>query len=176
MSNEKWFVSDTHFFHENIIQYSGRPFANADLMNENLISNWNKVVGVNDYVYHLGDVACGYGGDERALAELLFSLNGRKRLIVGNHDHLKSPSLHKAFEKIELWKGFKEYDFTISHIPLPLKQLRDGRFCIHGHLHNNIVEDPYYLNICVEHTNYAPINLVDIVAKIDHLKKNVINF
>lgn len=169
--HEKWFISDTHFFHENIIQYCGRPFANAELMNENMVNNWNSVVNHNDYVYHLGDVACGYGGDERALAELLFSLNGRKRLIVGNHDHLKSPALHKAFEKIELWKGFKEEDFTCIHIPIELGSLRDGTFCVHGHLHNNLKENSHYINVCVEHTDFTPINLDTIRNRIKEIKQ-----
>lgn len=170
MIHEKWFISDTHFFHNNIIKYCSRPFANADEMNSKMISNWNKVVGKNDYVYHLGDVACGYGGDDRALAELLFSLNGQKRLIVGNHDHLKSPALHKAFEKIDLWKGFKDEDFTCVHIPLMQSQLRDGKFCVHGHIHNNTLNNPFYINVCVEHTDYTPIHMDVIREKIKQVK------
>lgn len=166
MIHEKWFISDTHFFHENIIQYCHRPFANADLMNSEMVKNWNRVVGPNDNVYHLGDVACGYGGDESKLASLLFALNGRKRLIVGNHDHIKSPTLHKVFEKIELWKGFKKENFTITHIPLRIENLRDGNYCVHGHLHNNTVGDPHYLNICVEHTEYTPIHMDAIIGEI----------
>lgn len=170
MIHEKFFISDTHFFHTNIIKYCGRPFADADEMNSKMISNWNKVVGPNDYVYHLGDVACGYGGDDRALAELLFSLNGRKRLIVGNHDPLKSPALHKAFEKIDLWKGFKDEDFTCVHIPLMTSQLRDGKFCVHGHIHNNTLNNPFYINVCVEHTDYTPIHIDVIREKIKQVK------
>lgn len=168
---EKWFISDTHFFHENIIQYCGRPFANAELMNENLVENWNKWVKPGDKVYHLGDVACGYGGDEKALSRLLFSLNGHKRLIVGNHDKLKSPALHKAFEKIELWKGFKDGDFTCVHIPLGLESLRDGAFCVHGHVHNNVISNPHYINMCVEHRNYSPVHYDTIVSEIKEVKR-----
>lgn len=35
--NNIWFTSDTHFFHDNIIRFSNRPFANAFEMNEELI-------------------------------------------------------------------------------------------------------------------------------------------
>ena len=31
--SEVWFTSDTHFGHENIIRYCGRPFCNAEEMN-----------------------------------------------------------------------------------------------------------------------------------------------
>lgn len=166
---DKWFISDTHFFHDNIIAYCGRPFANAEVMNECLVENWNKVVKPNDKVYHLGDVSCGKatgGYTDKDESRLLHSLNGHKRLIVGNHDPLKSDVLHRAFEKIDLWKGFKGDNFTCVHIPLPLKALRDGNFCVHGHIHNNNLEDPHYINVCVEQRNYTPVNLDTILAEI----------
>jgi calcineurin-like phosphoesterase family protein len=165
--HEKWFISDTHFFHENIIQFCGRPFANAELMNEALVANWNSVVGPNDYVYHLGDVACGYSSfTNRELSELLHSLNGRKRLIVGNHDPIKSTVIQNCFEKIELWKGFKEHNFTASHMPLREGGFRDGAFNVHGHIHNNVIDDPKYINVSVEQINYKPIHIDEIGALI----------
>jgi calcineurin-like phosphoesterase family protein len=170
---EKWFISDTHFFHENIIKYCNRPFKDAQEMNEVLVENWNKVVKPNDNVYHLGDVACGYGQDERGLSTLLHSLNGNKRLIVGNHDRLKSPALHRAFEKIELWKGFNipcKGAFTCSHIPLPLHHLRDGDVCVHGHIHNNVLANSTgYINVSVEVRGYAPVHLDTILTEIKEM-------
>lgn len=42
---KKWFISDTHFFHNNIIRYTGRPFETVDKMNCCLIKNWNDCIG-----------------------------------------------------------------------------------------------------------------------------------
>src|SRR6266851_5659198 len=39
-----WFTSDTHFHHENIIDYCRRPFAHAYEMNNEMIRRWNEVV------------------------------------------------------------------------------------------------------------------------------------
>ena len=80
-----WLTSDTHFCHDNIIQYCGRPFANAEFMNEYLIEQWNSVVKPGDIVYHLGDVTLGLN-HRNEFPRLVPRLNGSKRLIVGNHD------------------------------------------------------------------------------------------
>ena len=50
-----WFTADSHISHRNIIKYCKRPFSDVEEMNETLISNWNKVVGKDDFVFHLGD-------------------------------------------------------------------------------------------------------------------------
>ena len=168
--SEKWFISDTHFFHENIIRFCNRPFEDAQSMNEFMIDRWNTLIRPSDKVYHLGDVACGYAGDDKKLGNLLSRLNGKKRLIVGNHDNIKSPALHKYFEKIELWYGDKKWGFTCSHIPLPLNHLRDGDFCVHGHIHNNLESDLHYINVCVEHHRYEPVHIDEIFRQMKLVK------
>lgn len=54
-----YFTSDTHFYHSNIIGFCKRPFKNVEDMNETLIENWNRVVGQDDIVFHLGDFCLG---------------------------------------------------------------------------------------------------------------------
>ena len=78
-----FFTSDTHFFHKNILKYCGRPFGSVEEMNETLIDNWNRKVGKDDVVFHLGDFC--FGGAER-WTSVRKRLNGRIVLIVGNHD------------------------------------------------------------------------------------------
>lgn len=163
MVHEKWFISDTHFFHPNIIKFlhAGerlRSFASLDDMHETIVKNWNAVVGPNDFVYHLGDVTFQY---HRPFQELMHSLNGHKRLIVGNHDKLKQEGLLKHFVKVDLWKGFPKEGFTCTHIPLPLTSLRDGDFCVHGHTHKNLM-GPGYFNVCVETIDYTPVHISKI--------------
>lgn len=171
---DKWVISDTHFFHENIIQYCGRPFANAELMNECMLDYWNESVKPQDHVYHLGDVACGYGGDDKVLGNLLRRLNGKKRLIVGNHDNLKSVALQTHFQKIEMWYGFwweKKYGITFTHVPYLRQHLRDGIVNGHGHIHTNLSPEPWHLNFCVEHTNYRPTNLDEVLSKVKKIEQ-----
>lgn len=169
MSHDKWFISDTHFFHTNILKFVGddnkriRPFDSLEEMHEYMIEKWNKVVKDGDYVYHLGDVTFQYHG---AFNNLMSRLKGKKRLIVGNHDKIWNPALINNFEKVDLWHGFKEWNFTASHIPLMLTSLRDGAYNVHGHVHQNSLKNPNYINVSVEVRDYTPVNIDEIAAEI----------
>lgn len=175
MAHDKWFISDTHFFHTNILKFIDdggkriRPFDSLEEMHEYMIEKWNKVVKDNDYVYHLGDVTFQYHG---LFNNLMHRLKGKKRLIVGNHDKIWNPALINNFEKVDLWKGFKEYNFTAVHIPLMLQSLRDGAYCVHGHVHQRSLNNPNYINVSVEVRDYTPVNIDEIGAEIKKAHKN----
>lgn len=161
-----WIISDTHFNHTNIIQYCGRPFANAELMDEVLVDNWNDTVKDQDIVYHLGDVY--FGEDGR---DTLSKLKGRKRLILGNHDDGKDKFLHKTFQKIMMWRMFPEFGVLLTHVPVHESALyrgpEDDRMAkmlrnIHGHIHQNPSPTMNHRNVSVEQINYRPINIEEL--------------
>lgn len=54
-----FFISDTHFYHGNIIRFCNRPFKSVEMMNETIISNWNNTVGQDGIVFHLGNFCLG---------------------------------------------------------------------------------------------------------------------
>lgn len=167
--HEKFFISDTHFFHANMLKFTDdqgkkvRPWDTVEDMHEYMIKQWNSVVKDNDYVYHLGDVTFRYDKD---FNQLMSRLKGRKRLILGNHDKIKGTNLMDWFEKLDLWKGFKEYNFTAVHIPLMLASLRHGAYCVHGHVHQNSLNNPNYINVSVEVRDYTPVHIDTIAAEI----------
>ena len=77
-----YYIADLHFGHRNIISLCNRPFDNVKEMNQKLIKNWNSVVNDKDNVYIVGDLFFKFQDIENILA----SLKGKKRLIIGNHD------------------------------------------------------------------------------------------
>lgn len=164
-----FFISDTHFFHANFLKFTDdsekiiRPFDSVEAMNEHMISKWNSVVREGDKVYHLGDVTFEYGDE---FATLMSRLRGSKRLILGNHDLIKKTNLAEFFKKISLWRIFKDEGFVCSHVPIHQDYFRKVKVNVHGHLHQNVVNDPRYVNVCVEHLNYTPISIEDLRARI----------
>lgn len=133
-----YLIGDPHFGHGNIIRYCNRPFTSVEEMNETLIKNWNSVVGKQDIVYVLGDFAlCG----KNSIIEITQKLNGRKRLILGNHDGASLETYRKAgFEYIYNHPVILDDFYILSHYPQTYIQ-RDGLYAsIFAHVH----DDPAY--------------------------------
>ena len=92
-----WFTSDLHFYHNNVINNSKRPFKNMDEMHEVLIKNWNDRVKKKEIIYVLGDFS--FGGFEKT-KEILSRLKGYKILIKGNHDKDAAWMIRAGFDKV----------------------------------------------------------------------------
>ncbi|MDD5297961.1 MAG: metallophosphoesterase family protein [Rhodocyclaceae bacterium] len=79
-----FFTSDHHFGHEHILGYcrETRPYKSVEDMALDYRAKWNGTVAPDDTVYYLGDFSLTFAQVE----EWLPHLNGRKHLIMGNHD------------------------------------------------------------------------------------------
>jgi calcineurin-like phosphoesterase family protein len=168
MKQKVFIIADTHFSHNNIIKYENRPFENKEEMDEYMIRKWNEVVSDNDLIIHIGDVII--AGAKRA-EYILSRLNGRKILIMGNHDHFSKTKWRKL--------GFLPYeryfykDYLLTHIPVdeqPLKvavheEVLKGN--IHGHVHsqNQHLNKKLYKCACVEKIQYQPILFDEFTEK-----------
>ena len=152
-------ISDTHFGHENILKFTGedgahlRPFNSVEEMNECMITKWNETVGEQDIVYHLGDVFFGKGH------ECLKQLNGRKRLILGNHDNGKSKHLQDGFQKISVWRMFPEHNLVLTHIPILIPEVAKYQYNVHGHIHDRQSPTDFHINVSCEVVDYTPVDI-----------------
>lgn len=168
-------ISDTHFGHANMYKFldeSGNrirhQFESVDDGDKQMIENWNKVVGPHDKVYHLGDVFI-----NRKVRFILSGLNGKKVLIKGNHDIFPLDDYTPFFKDIRAYHRLDR--ILLSHIPIHAGSLERVRGNVHGHLHSYVVRDktgtpdPRYKSVCVEHTNYTPVELSEIQKYFDDL-------
>ena len=147
-----------------IHKFKTRPFSTVEEMDEALMDNWNSVVKPGDKVYHLGDVT--FGSKENYIKNIHKKLNGKKRLIVGNHDDVKF--LAPYFEKVMLWRMFPDWGLLMTHVPVHRSTLGEDRFDgkgminLHGHIHQNPSPEGPYKCVCVEQINYTPINIEEL--------------
>ena len=158
-------IGDCHFGHRNIIKYCNRPFTDVEDMTKKLVKNWNSVVGKNDIVYVVGDFAlCG----KQKIIEIGHQLNGRKRLILGNHDQASLGTYYEAgFEYVYNHHIILDDFLIVSHVPLVGISENTPFANIFAHVH----DDPAYKDyscrsFCVsaERINYTPIEL-NVVKK-----------
>jgi len=158
---KRFLIADIHFGHEAIIKYENRPFKNVEEMDENIIKNWNNVVGKHDMIFILGDIS--FHKSDKTL-EIVKRLQGRKILILGNHD-TKSVGhyLLMGFEQVSKWPIIVDDFYIFSHAPVYLSEAMPYAN-IHGHLHSKRMSGNY-VNVGVECINYTPVNFDDIKAR-----------
>lgn len=156
------FISDLHLGHENIMKFSSEHRAGSDITEHDawIVERWNSVVRPKDVVYLLGDVAFTPTG-----LTSIARLNGRIKLLRGNHDEFSTAIYSELFD--DLLPGlFKYKEFWLSHCPIHPAELR-GRRNIHGHVHHKSIPDDRYINVCVEPLRGAPISLDQIRSAVE---------
>ena len=158
--NNVWHVADTHFNHAKIIEYDNRPFKTVEEMNESIIFNWNKNIKPMDKVFIHGVIAF-YNADL-----IIPKLNGKKILIMGNHDRRKSTTWWLNAGINEVIKYPIVYNgWILSHEPIVYKTECEFKN-VHAHLHKNgICDDMRY---CVY---YNPVSIEEIKSHFRSYKK-----
>lgn len=169
-----YFISDTHFYHKNIIKYCNRPFNSVEEMNENLIKNWNEVILQDDTVYHLGDFAL---GNKELSLNIVSKLNGQKFLVLGNHDKWSIDDYENHGFKVLKNAPIKlvEYKLVLSHYPTPDIQIPKGYINLHGHIHDKSLYNDFdkfepcnysldkHINLSCDVTDFKPVSLKQIL-------------
>jgi calcineurin-like phosphoesterase family protein len=172
----RFFTADLHFGHANIIRYCGRPFADAEAMDRGLVERWNDVVGDDDTVVVLGDVAM---GTVSATLQSVRLLRGEKVLVPGNHDRCwpgaRHPERHlDAYESV----GFRVVEphateiggeaVSLCHFPFagdagpgdPFEAYRPpdaGQWLLCGHVHERWRQRGRAVNVGVDAWGGRPV-------------------
>ena len=165
-----YFLSDPHFFHKNVIQYSNRPFHNVDEMNWAIINNINEIVKPDDELYILGDFI--FGSVERAEEILSVIVCKNLHYIFGNHDRdMDDPRLKRFFKSMGPYKEIKVPDekggsqmIVLCHYPiLEWNKGHRGSWMLHGHCHGNLkypdtLKNKRITDVGVDCWNYKPVS------------------
>lgn len=183
-----FFTSDIHFGHKNILfhqsnrrnlLYKEYGESNLDNMHKYIIKKWNNKISASDTTYVLGDMSCcGFGGENKEnFIQFVNSLNGKKVLVIGNHDVniLKYPELIELFEEVTNYKEIKiDYQrIILSHFPiLHWNGCSRGSYMLHGHLHGkkdiviSLLNGYKIMDIGVDTNSMIPYSFEEIHKKL----------
>ncbi|MCG3204027.1 MAG: hypothetical protein KCHDKBKB_00716 [Elusimicrobia bacterium] len=132
LTDQVFVTSDHHFGHARMVEWGYRELG----WEEVAVEEWNSVVRDQDIVLHLGDLAlCRVETAQNWLPRL----NGRKYLVLGNHDRFnESAYTNFGFTVIPNpvffnWNHGEPIIFTHK----PYENLPTGWWNYHGHLHGN---------------------------------------
>ena len=189
-----FFVSDTHFGHENILKFCKRPFSSIEEHDKALIDNWNSVIGPEDTVFHLGDFC--FGGFPK-WKEIREQLNGHIILIIGNHDRRNLTAGAQALFDYVTYQMQITIDgktVYLNHFPFlcfahgtPELYSNDNlAFNLFGHVHsgpNSASDDngrlqylyPTQYDVGVDNNNYYPVSWQKVneivISQVENYKK-----
>src|SRR5271163_5363633 len=96
----RWVISDTHFYHETILEYCPWRSTWARSLEEHnraLIAAWNSCVQSEDIVLRLGYFCL---GQRSMIANIRNQLSGRIVLVRGNHDRSKKIMSDAGFDQV----------------------------------------------------------------------------
>ena len=162
---KKFYISDWHYGHKNVLGFDNRPFTSIEQMNEELIRRWNEVVSDGDLVYILGDM---FWCTPKIAAPIVEQLNGQKILIKGNHDRWHDSKFDKLFVKIDEYMEIEDNGskIVLCHYPIPcFKNHFYGWTHLYGHVHNsfewNMMEHQRFL---MEELYDRQCNMVNVGA------------
>ena len=178
----RWWTSDHHFGHANIIKYCNRPFVDVDEMNNVMVDRWNDCVVDSDEVWVLGDLIL--GPLTAILGAHVARLKGRKILVPGNHDSCWQGQKRGARQRLAYYNiggihsivdnpkpvtlagetvliNHFPYDPEIPERPVQFAQWRpanEGGWLLCGHIHERWRQEGKQINVGVDAWGFAPVN------------------
>lgn len=136
----RYWTSDLHFGHNNVIAYCKRPYKNLDEMHKSLVMKWNSLLTPSDDMVFVGDWCL-----NPKFYFFLKYLNFNMLYIVrGNHDRpsklmamlANDPSMQHLLGKVEVHDhitvDIEGKQFYVVHRPL---QSSDTMPTLCGHVH-----------------------------------------
>ena len=198
-----YFTADLHLHHENrnggIVNLCNRPYPNVPTMTQDLIQKSNEIVTDSDTIHDLGDVA--FRCSAWDVVESLKQMNGKRIILLGNHDKALRQAYKKGLLKDLIKRGKIEIiggDMAINDHTLSLSKMLTiqeqrvfishyatrtwpnafrGSYHLFGHSHSNL--SPFYKSFDVgvdteteSHRRFYPWSWDEIVKRMNLMTKD----
>jgi calcineurin-like phosphoesterase family protein len=153
-------AADLHFGQSNVCKYRTH-FSSVQEHDTVIFENILRQLNKRSTLYLHGDIC--FSEESLKYIEQFRETGATVILIGGNHctDKIPLKRLCEVYSAVYFYQN--KYGFTLSHMPLHPEHLR-GKLNVHGHLHDKVIDDPRYLNVSLEQTNYHALSL-------DHIRE-----
>ncbi len=169
-----FFTSDQHFGGFAHATKFRHEFIDADHMDDVFIDTWNCKVPKDGHTFCLGDFSV---TNPTRTGEILDRLNGRKYLIIGNHDSLNVANKKrfewvKPYHECKIDYGSERFVLIMCHYAFrSWNKMHYGSLNLHGHSHGHLPIIPAQLDVGVDSARkflgtWAPFSFEDVIAMI----------
>jgi len=171
--NREYIIADSHFGDKKIFEMRG--FKSLTQMETRMIYNWNSIVNNQDIVYINGDFCL---GSRYKTESMLKRLNGKKVMVMGNHDFAIGDTKWwietKQFIYVSPNPILIHHNILISHEPISDFHTFTGKdefINLYGHVHTNPKYKDNKFSACTsaERLDYKPIEIKELLKKIKTL-------
>jgi calcineurin-like phosphoesterase family protein len=197
----RYFTSDTHYGHENIIKFCDRPYADVHHMNVDLVNRAAAMLGPDDELWQLGDVALGYLNS--SLTNLA-RVPGQVTLVAGNHDRCHPYNGKRGERFVEVYRERCQLrdlvlantrltlangvEVQVSHFPFAeteamansrpdkfaqWRPVDDGAWLLCGHIHEKWRQRGRAINVGVDAWGGSPVSEETIIGLTDAGPQNL---
>lgn len=167
-----FFTSDTHYHHLNYVRGTStwqdkskcRDFDTVEQHDSTIISNINSMVGANDLLFHLGDLALGHHSNVRKFCDALVCKN--IILLRGNHaSHID--------DYADCFLGIYDYlEFVINkqffvacHFPIASwREMSRNSIHLHGHTHGDFENGGKSMDVGLDTNGFFPYTYGQIIS------------
>lgn len=160
------YISDLHLFDPTSFDWrDGMPVMDYACL---LVDSWNAFTDPDDVVIVVGDIGhpCPY------TIKTLQKLNGKKILVLGNHDLSWGPELYTCGVFSGIYESIEQNNIYINHIPEDYHG--NCQFYVHGHHHRydmpgmykklqRYAANTYQLNCAADMNNNRPCTLQELI-------------
>lgn len=175
-----YFTSDWHIGHNKDFCYVPRGFSSPEEMDTAILLRTNEVVGPDDELWILGDLAMSGRRDE--WDRVFKSLNCQNvHYLQGNHDTDNKMDIYEN----EYWFEYHGYadmirysktkNFYLSHYPTIVSNFDDDKKAplinLFGHTHDKAIfynNNPYMYNVSVDAHHCYPVSAEEIIKDINY--------
>lgn len=177
-----YFTSDLHIGHDKEFIWRSRGFSSVEEHDKEILKRWNETVTPEDTVYILGDLCM--DKNEKEWNDVYKNLNGKKFMIIGNHDTDNKIKIYKEEYAIDClglaahYKYSKKRLFYLCHYPTFVNNHADRKFiyCLAGHTHSKDVFEygtHCVYNVAVDAHNCVPVSIEQIIKEIEKYRQGV---